>query len=155
MSDIVGMSEAEIDEFVSDTYDHDFDAIPHVNIEFVSDSDHDHEMSNVEIDGFVNDIVHGRVVDDDEIPHVDLQFTNYAFGRRIREFDLVNKGLIDINGFLSTAFGLYQHEINDALSQFGIIKAVSFLSQNSKEDLVVMRTAIRYLKKELLIFHQM
>lgn len=60
------------------------------------------------------------------LPHVELQIGNSAFGRRIREFDLINFGYRDIEQFLLNAFDLYKTQIVEAVRQFHLIKTVSY-----------------------------
>lgn len=67
-----------------------------------------------------------EIADGEEIPHVELQVSNSAFGRRIREFNINNFGYRDIERFLSSAFELYQSEIIEALTEFNIIKTLSY-----------------------------
>lgn len=62
------------------------------------------------------------------IPHVELQVSNSAFGRRIREFDLVNKGYKKIEEFWVNAFEIYQDKLTEAVAEFDLIKTVSVFS---------------------------
>lgn len=52
-----------------------------------------------------------------DYPHVKLQETNSAFGRRMHEFDLVNIGFKDIEEFLLNAFELYRAQIINAIAR--------------------------------------
>lgn len=61
-----------------------------------------------------------------DYPHVKLQETNSAFGRRMHEFDLVNNGFKDIEEFLLNAFELYRAQIINAIAQFDLIKTLSY-----------------------------
>lgn len=70
---------------------------------------------------------HDDDVVDGEIPYVELQVSNSAFGRRIREFDIINFGYKDIEPFLLNAFELYEPQIVEAITQFNIIKTLSYL----------------------------
>lgn len=63
-----------------------------------------------------------------EIPRVELQVSNSAFSRRIRQFDLVNNGFKHIDQFLLSAFGLYESQIHEAITQFDMIKTLSYFS---------------------------
>lgn len=62
-----------------------------------------------------------------DIPRVELK-TNSAFGRRIREFDLVNNGYKIIEEFLISAFEIYQVKISEAIAEFNLIKTISYFS---------------------------
>lgn len=55
----------------------------------------DHEMSVEESDEFLKDGF-DREFGDEEIPHVEFKESNSAFGQRIREFELLNKGFKNI-----------------------------------------------------------
>lgn len=63
-----------------------------------------------------------------ESPHVELRETNSAFGRRIEEFELVNKGYKNIEEFLLSSFELYKQKISEAVSKFNLIKAVAYFN---------------------------
>lgn len=84
-------------------------------------------MSHNEMENFLSDAF-DREFSDSENPHVQLQVPNSAFGRRIREFDLVNKGFTDIEPFLLSAFDLYQSQILEAVRQFDMIKTLSYFT---------------------------
>ncbi|XP_031632653.1 uncharacterized protein LOC116346631 [Contarinia nasturtii] len=73
---------------------------------------------------------------DVDIPHVELQESNSAFGRRIREFELVNFGYKKIDEFLIGAFDLYEAQIVAAVTQFNIIKTVSYFSAEFERSFV-------------------
>lgn len=62
------------------------------------------------------------------MPHVELQVSNSAFGRRIREFELVNKGYKNIEEFLVNAFEIYHDKLTEAVAEFDLIKTVSYFS---------------------------
>lgn len=74
-------------------------------------------MSNIERENIV-----------DEIPRVEFRDVKSAFGRRIREFEIVNIGFKSIEEFLVSAFEIYQVEISKAIAEFKLIKTVSYLS---------------------------
>lgn len=65
---------------------------------------------------------------DSEIPHVEYRVKNSAFGRRIRQFELVNHGYKLIEEFLLSAFDIYQSKINEAVQEFDMIKTISYFS---------------------------
>lgn len=67
-------------------------------------------------------------LDDHEIPRVELKVSNSAFGRRVIEFELVNVGYKDIEDFLIGAFNLYESQIVEAVTQFDMIKTLSYFS---------------------------
>lgn len=90
-------------------------------------SEGDRPMSHDEMDFFLRDAF-DREFSDSENPHVQLQVSNSAFGRRIREFDLVNKGFTDIEPFLLGAFDHYQLQILEAVRQFDMIKTLSYFT---------------------------
>lgn len=56
--------------------------------------------------------------DEDENPFVELQDTNSAFTRCIREFEIINFGYKDIERFLLNAFKKYKPEVMKAVTQF-------------------------------------
>lgn len=87
----------------------------------------DHPMSQHEMENFLRDAF-DREFSDSESPYVQLQVPNSAFGRRIREFDLVNNGFTDIEPFLLGAFDLYQSQILEAVQQFDMIKSLSYFT---------------------------
>lgn len=93
----------------------------------------DNEWSVAEMDEFVDETYErefGGSSDNaaDEIPHVELQVPNSAFGRRIREFDIINFGYRDIERFLLNAFDLYKSQIVEAVTQFNTIKTFSYFN---------------------------
>lgn len=67
-------------------------------------------------------------VSDREIPRVELQVANSAFGRRIRQFELVNHGYKHTEDFLHNSFTYYEPQINEAVLDFDMIKTVSYFS---------------------------
>lgn len=64
----------------------------------------------------------------DENPYVELQVSDSAFGRRIREFELINFGYKDIERFLLNAFEFYRSKIIEAVTQFHTIKTLSYIN---------------------------
>lgn len=69
-----------------------------------------------------------QVNTDSEIPGVELVESNSAFGRRIREFKLVNNGYKNIEEFLVGAFEIYQKQISEAIKEFNLIKTLSYFN---------------------------
>lgn len=76
-------------------------------------------------------------LDDHEIPRVELQVTNSAFKKRIRQFELVNKGYKLIEEFLHNAFFLYEVQINETVLQFDIIKTISYFSAEFERSIEI------------------
>lgn len=104
-----GMSVSEIDEFVNETFDR--GEFPVSN---------DVEIPNVS-------------ADDSETPYVELQDSNSAFGRRIREFKIINFGFKDIERFLLSAYEPYQTKITKAVTEFNTIKT---LQMNATQNVI-------------------
>lgn len=65
---------------------------------------------------------------DSEIPRVELQESNSAFGRRIREFKLVNKGYENIEEFLVSAFEIYREQLTEAITEYNLIITLSYFN---------------------------
>lgn len=63
-----------------------------------------------------SDVEDGGVVN----PHVEYQESNSAFGNRVREFDLVNRGFHNIEQFMLSAFEIYQVELTQAVEEFSL-----------------------------------
>lgn len=89
----------------------------------------DRPMSQHGMESFLSDAFDREFSESEsESPYVQLQVPNSAFGRRIREFDLVNNGFTDIEPFLMGAFELYQSQIKEAVNQFDMIKTLSYFT---------------------------
>lgn len=69
-------------------------------------------------------------IDHDEsiVPYVELEVVNSAFNRRIREFKIMNRGFKKIEEFLTSAFDLYRDQLTKAVSDFNLIKTVSYFN---------------------------
>lgn len=88
------MTEQELEEFLNNAFEQEFagdgggsaSVVPHVQLQ-ARNFDANREM-NADVDGTV------------ESPHVEIQVSNSAFARRIREFDIVNFGYKVIKQFL-------------------------------------------------------
>lgn len=63
---------------------------------------------------------------DAEFPRVELHESGSAFGRRIREFKLVNKGYKNIEEFAVNAFEIYRDQLSKAIAEFHLIKTISY-----------------------------
>lgn len=61
-------------------------------------------------------------------PSVEFRGTNSAFANRIREFELVNNGFKNIEEFLVKAFEIYPIEIGKAVTEYNLIKTLSYFS---------------------------
>lgn len=62
-------------------------------------------------------------------PEVELKIANSAFGRRIHEFEIKSHGFTtEIDPFFSSAFNLYEGQINKSVQEIQMIKTVSYFS---------------------------
>lgn len=71
-----------------------------------------------------------------EIPHVELQLSNSAFGKRIREFNILNFGHRSIDDFLIHSFNIYESQIAESVSRFNMIKTLSYFSGEFERSFV-------------------
>lgn len=106
-----------------------------ITMSYSVNSEGDRPMSHREMERFLSDAFE-QEFSDSENPYVQLEVPKSAFGRRIREFNLVNKGFTDIEPFLLGAFDLYQSQILEAVRQFDMIKTLSY-SQNKIDNVFV------------------
>lgn len=126
--------DVELEDFLRNAFNREFDdvEIPHVNLQLPNSDflefDHENQQDNAELEQFLSDAFEREFGNDNisNIPPVELRVSNSAFGRRIREFDLVNSVFKDIELFLISAFNLYETEITKAVTEFGMIKTLSY-----------------------------
>lgn len=62
------------------------------------------------------------------VPFVELKVVNSAFNRRIREFEILNHGFKTIKDFLLHSFEVYRDQLTKAVSEFNLIKTVSYFN---------------------------
>lgn len=108
------------------------------------------KMSIEELEEFLRDEFEREFPDsEDEIPHVEFRETNSAFGKRIREFDLVNHGFKDIDGFLLNALNEYKKQMDKSVKEYKLVKTISyfkveferaFVNEGEKDSLLEKRT---------------
>lgn len=87
---------------------------------------------------------------ENEDPKVEIMITNSAFGNRIREFDLVNFGYVDLEEFLLNCFSHFQQEISKVLKQFKLIKTISYLSADFERAFVIEEQSDPLFEKRLI-----
>lgn len=87
----------------------------------------DREISNAELEEFLDDAFE-REFPDEENPYIEFKVSNSAFGKRIREFNLINHGYKSIVEFLINAFEIYNTKISEAIAEYELIKTVLYLS---------------------------
>lgn len=73
---------------------------------------------------FSEENIDGAIVEAE--PYVELEWTNSAFDRRIREFKIRNNGFKKIEEFLVSAFDIYKVELAKAVSEYNLVKTTSY-----------------------------
>lgn len=71
------------------------------------------------------------------VPYVELEVVNSAFNRRIREIKIMNHGFKNIEEFLLSAFDLYRVELSKAVTEFNLIKTVSYFNAEFERSFYV------------------
>lgn len=91
----------------------------------------DSVFTEMELEDFLREAFNREFDDDndnDNTPSVELKITKSAFNRRIHEFEIVNNGYKGIKEFFVNAFEPYKTKITETLTEFKLIKTVSYFS---------------------------
>lgn len=119
----------ELDEFLSG---HEFDDDESVNnVSHIQSQVVNSELNSFLKNAFENEFVGTPATaadsdDDDDNAHVEMLFPVTSFKRRIWECKIINHGYKDIIPFLLSVFDLYEPAIFEVVSEFNLIKTISY-----------------------------